>query len=265
MEAAKGVGLKGYWMGYFAGRVAPMGPVPAEVVMSTFFNFHPTMVERAIPDAWGFASPEEITEARTAAMDATLQRVLGDMAGADAVSEAADLAEAALAGAGVEGRALYGAWASFTLPAALADTPHMRLWRAATLVREHRGDGHLAALTHAGLDGCEAHVSVVAAGRISREVIQGVRGWSDDEWAAAETRMRDRGWLADDGSFTDGGAAVRKGIEDDTDRLAMGPVRALGAERAARLVEVMAPIAGQVIEAGGVPMPNPMGAPRPRP
>jgi hypothetical protein len=260
-EAMKGVGLKGYWMGYFAGRGAPLGPVSPSVIQATFFNFRPSMVERAIPDAWGFASPSSVTEARTAAVGATLRRLLGDEVTGVTVAEAASLARRAVGGAGLEGRPLYAAWAATDWPA--DDQPHMVLWHAATLLREHRGDGHVAALTYAGLDGCEAHVTTVASGRIARDVIQPARGWTDDEWAGAEDRLRRRGWLGDDGDgggLSAAGAEARQALEDDTDRLALGPCRTLGAEGVDRLISLVRPLTARIVEQNAVPMPNPMGA-----
>jgi hypothetical protein len=258
-EAMKGLGLKGYWMGYFAGRGAPLGPVPSTVIEATFFNFRPSMVQRAIPDAWGFASPSSVTAARVGAVDATLRRLLGDEAGGPGIAEAAALARRAVDGAGVEGRPLYAAWAAVDWAA--EDQPHMVLWHAATLLREHRGDGHVAALTYAGLDGCEAHVTTVASGRIARDVIQPARGWTDEEWDAATERLRRRGWLGEDGRLSEAGAEARQALEEDTDRLALGPCRAIGAEGVARLIELVRPLAGRIVEQGAVPMPNPMGAP----
>ncbi|MDQ1445293.1 MAG: hypothetical protein QOI20_1757 [Acidimicrobiaceae bacterium] len=273
VSAMKDIGLKGYWMGYFAGRAAPMGAVPAEVVSATFFNFHPSLVHRAIPDAWGFAAPADVTAARTAGVDAALRRLLGDGAGAPEVVEAVALARRAAAAAGVEGRALYAGYASLDWPDESA--PHLVLWHALTLLREHRGDGHVVALGHAGLDGCEAHVSLVASGAIAREVIQPNRGWSDEEWDAAAGRLRERGWLneaADRGDasgdgrgerLSDAGRAERRAIEDHTDRLALGPCEALGEDDCARLISLVTPLAGRIVKAGAVPIPNPMGAPRP--
>lgn len=241
--AMKDVGLKGYWMGYFAGRAAPMGAVTPGVITATFYNFAPRMVHRAVPDAWGFADPAAVMEARTAALDAALRRLLGDLLGGLEIADAADLARRAAEGAAPEGRAIFAAHATLPWP----DDPHLALWHAATLIREHRGDGHVAALVDAGLDGCQAHVSTGSP----REVVQPNRGWTDEEWEAAEAGLQARGWTAAD----------RARVEEQTDRLALGPVEALGEEGCARLLTAMAPIAGRVVANGGVPFPNPMGLP----
>jgi hypothetical protein len=259
IDAMKALGLKGFWMGYFAGRAAPMGPVPAPVVTATFFNFHPTMVARAIPDAWSYASPAQATAARRAGVDAALRRLLGDAVASDEVVEAAALARRAVADAGVEGRPLFGGYTTLDWP----DEPHMDLWHGTTLLREHRGDGHVVALTHAGLDGVEAHITLAATGRIGRQILQSTRQWSDDEWDAGVARLRARGWLDESGALTAAGAAARRAIEEETDRLALGPCEALGGEGCERLRSLLAPLSGRIVEGGGVPMPNPMGAPRP--
>src|SRR6185369_12513503 len=88
-EANAAAGLKGYWMGYFASRAAPLGPVSANVVAATFYNFHPRMVARSIPDAWSFSSPQKVIAARYSSADAVLRRLLGDAIGSPEMVEAA--------------------------------------------------------------------------------------------------------------------------------------------------------------------------------
>lgn len=211
-EAFSAAGLKGYWMGYFASRVAAMGPVSANVVAATFFNFHPRMVARAIPDAWQFSTPEKVLAARFASADAALRRLLGKQANAPEVAEAAALARQAIEACSVSGRPLFAAHLSLPWPT----EPHLALWHAATLLREFRGDGHVAALLAEGLDGCEAHLTLAGTGSASRETIQPARGWSDEEWEAAQTRLVSRGWLDDAGRLTERGWAGRSAIEERT-------------------------------------------------
>ncbi len=254
-EAFSAAGLKGYWMGYFASRVAAMGPVSANVVAATFFNFHPRMVARAIPDAWQFSTPEKVLAARFASADAALRRLLGKQANAPEVAEAAALARQAIEACSVSGRPLFAAHLSLPWPT----EPHLALWHAATLLREFRGDGHVAALLAEGLDGCEAHLTLAGTGSASRETIQPARGWSDEEWEAAQTRLVSRGWLDDAGRLTERGWAGRSAIEERTNELAMPPWRHLGEEQFARLLQLARPLSGHIIEQGGVPMPNPMG------
>lgn len=252
-------GLKGYWMGYFASRSAAMGPVGPEVVAATFYNFHPRMVARAIPDAWRFSSPEHILSARYDSADAALRRLLGDATFGPAIEEAAQLAYTAASACEVAGRPLFAAHSARPWP----EAAHMRLWHATTLLREYRGDGHVASLLAGGIDGCEAHVTLVGTGAVPREAIQPHRGWSDEEWEAAETRLRARDWLDDVGMLTQAGRDARQWVEAHTDALAARPWEALGADGCARLRELAFQLSDAVVRAGGVPIPNPMGLPWP--
>ncbi|HEY0399309.1 MAG TPA: hypothetical protein VGF00_13025, partial [Acidimicrobiia bacterium] len=161
-EAYRELGLKGGWMGYFASRAAALGAASSGLVTAVFFNFHPAMVARAVPDAWTLASPDDVLAARLRSADRALRRLLPDHVGSPAEAEAAALAREAAEAAALAGRPLFGALRSLPWP----DEPHLGLWHACTLLREHRGDGHVAALTAAGLDGCEAHVTLTAAGNV---------------------------------------------------------------------------------------------------
>jgi hypothetical protein len=239
-DAYKAIGLKGFWMGYFASRAAPLGAVPSDVVEATFFGFAPAMVERAIPDAWSFADPAVVLDVRRSAAGAALHRILGDL---DVVDVAA-LARDAVHAAPVSGRPLFAAHRALPWP----DEPLTRLWHAATLLREHRGDGHVAALVAAGLDGLDAHVLQVLEGGIPRSTLQGNRGWSDDEWTASEERLRARGDLG----------ALKRAVEDATDIAASRPYEVIDGERLCRLLE---PLRAAIVAGGGIPMPNPMGVP----
>jgi hypothetical protein len=254
------VGLKGFWMGYFAGRAFPLGEPPADVVAATFFNFHPAMVGRAIPDAWSFAASADIEAARLDGASVTLQRLLGRTAAQLDVNlaEAADLAVEAVRGCSVDGRPLYAAHRSLEWP----DAPHLRLWHAATLLREHRGDGHIAANLSHGVDGLASHVLAVAGGRVDRVTLQRARGWSDEAWDAAEARQTERGRMVQ-GQLTRAGAALRERIERVTDQLAAEAVEHLGVDRTRRLIELTAPVAAAIARGGDIPFPNPIGLPRP--
>ena len=232
---------------YFAPRAAPMGPVPASVVTATFFNFNPALVERAIPEAWTIATPAQLLEARLAGADAALRESLGD----DALSspemlEAAELARLATDGCTAPGRPLYAAHADLPWPT----EPHLALWHAITLLREFRGDGHIAALVVEGIDGCEALVTHGSEGVIPPAILQSTRGWSDEEWAAAEQRLEDRGWRKD-GDVTPLGVEVRERVERITDERAKGPWDALGGDRADRLRALVRPFS-KAISSGGV-------------
>ena len=257
-DAMQDVGLKGFWMGYFAGRAAPLGPVGPRVVGATFYNFRPEMVARAIPDAWGFASPEAVLEARLAAVDATLRRLLGPAVDSDEMLLAAELARMAAEACDEVGRPLAAAHRQLPWP----DAPHLVLWHASSILREHRGDGHVAALLTAGLDGCEALITMSATGAIPRAMLQQARGWTDEEWTAATGRLRERGWLDADMDLTPDGRAGRDEIEHLTDALAASPWRPLGTESASQLAALLQSFTDRILDSGGLPIPNPIGVAR---
>lgn len=258
INALHAVGLKGFWMTYFAGRAAPMGAVPAAVVDATFYNFAPRLVHRAIPDAWGFAGPSTVLAARHDGVDASLHRLLGDVAYAATTTRAVDLLAEAVDGLGCAGRPLAAANAALPLD---RERPLVALWQLATVVREHRGDGHVALLVAAELDGCQAHVSLVATGAIDRGTLQSARGWEDGEWDAAEQALVERGWLDGAGTATATGVEARRQLEDATDRLAAAPWHRLGAERTEELAALLAPLSQAVWDSGVIPAANPMGLP----
>ena len=134
------------------------------------------------------------------------------------------------------------------------------------MLREHRGDGHIAALVAAGVDGCEALALRVARGQAdgtgpTREQLQPARGWTDEEWDAAAGRLASRGWLDADGALTPAGQAAHEAIEDATDLAAARPWARLGAERTEELARLLAPVARAC--AALLPYPNPVGVPRP--
>ena len=259
-DADGALGLRGFWMSYFAGRAAPMGPVGPEPVIASFFNFAPAMVRRALPDAWGFASPEAVLAARLETVDVVLRRLLRDAVDGPDLAEAADLAREAATHCPIEGRPLAAAWSS--VPPASALPPHVRLWLACTVLREHRGDGHVAALVEAGLDGCEVHVLLAAAGSVTRSSQLRARGWTEDDWDAAVDRLRERGLLAADG-LTAAGRDRHAGIEATTDRLAARPWTALGAAATARFDHLLAPLTAAIADQAVISYPNPMGLPPP--
>jgi hypothetical protein len=249
-EELSRVGLRPGRMCYFASRSAPMGPVPAGVTTATFYNFHPGLVAHNIPRAWSLASIDDILAARLVAVDRALRRLLGDEAAqAPAVIEAADLARAATVGLASEGRPLYAAHAELGWP----DEPHLVLWHAITLLREYRGDGHIAALLNGGLSGLEALITHTLTGRgFTVAAAKTTRGWSDDEWAAGEAGLRERG-LIDDAGLTGDGEVLRQSVETTTDALAAAPWARLGPERTARLIEVGKALSRHAVVAGAFP------------
>jgi hypothetical protein len=257
-EAPSRLGLQGFWMGYFACRAAPLGSVGPGVVEATFYNFHPARVRRAIPDAWARASPAAVLDARAAAAAAALRRLLpGGEAESVASATTAPLA-AAVDRADPAGRPLFAANREVARP----DDPVAGLWQLATTLREHRGDGHVALLAGAGLDGCEVHVLAAACEGADPDLFLLSRGWSQADWDEARGRLAARGLVAGDGSATPAGRALRGDIERRTDELAVAPY-ALADDDVERLVGALAPAAGRIAAAGEITYPNPMGLPRP--
>ncbi|TCN37249.1 hypothetical protein EV644_103547 [Kribbella orskensis] len=251
-QATDALGLRGGWMSYFGCRAAPLGAVGPDVVAALFYNFHPSMVARAIPDAWNYASPEQLLTARLGAVDSAVRRLLPDPS--TAVRRTAELARRAAELAPVAGRALGAANAALEWP----DEPHLVLWQATTILRESRGDGHVAALVGAELSPCQACITISAAGGPSKQVFQVNRRWSDEEWAEAEDDLRSRGLLDADGVLTEAGRALRQQVEDTTDRLAEQGWSAFGDESAAELDRLIRPISGMIMASGVVPPDNPM-------
>ncbi|MCO1657395.1 hypothetical protein KDL28_20260 [Pseudonocardia sp. S2-4] len=246
-----GVGLKPGRMSYFAGRSAPMGAVGSAVVAAAFYNFNPALVGRSIPAAWSLADPSDVVAARFASVDAALRRMLGDeVLTSPEVAEAAGLARRAAEAARPEGRPLAAAHLSVEWPT----EPHLVLWHALSILREHRGDGHIALLVDAGLTGIEAIVTHVASGKgFLLAFAQASRGWSEDEWGAAVAGLTERGLLDDQGALTAQGADLRNRIEADTNRVGFGPWAHLGADGAARLGELGGTVVRALLAAGCFP------------
>jgi hypothetical protein len=269
-DAFEAAGLRGFWRGYFAGRAAPLGRTGAAPVVASFFVFAPAMVSRAIPAVRDLAAPAAVLAARQAGAVAAVGRLLGLPAAGPVPAEvraAADGLMAAATGLEQAGRPL--AAANIALP--VPEEPLARLWHAATLLREHRGDGHVAALVAAGLDGAEAlalRIGTDQAGDGShvaaswgREQMQPARGWTDAQWDAAAARLAARGLLDHAGAATAAGIAVHQEIELATDRAAARPWAQLGRRRTAGLAAALQPVARACAQA--MPFPNPVGVPPP--
>ncbi|GAA4813221.1 hypothetical protein GCM10023220_50860 [Streptomyces ziwulingensis] len=235
----------------FAARAAALGRVGAGTVTATFYNYRYALVARHVPAVWETASPEEVLAARVRAVDATLRRLLGeDVLAAAEMAEAAGLALRAAEGCTRGARPLYSAHADLPVP----EAPHLAYWHAATLLREHRGDGHLAVLAAADLDGLEAVVTHTATGRgMAPRWVLTTRGWTEEDWDAAVGRLRGRGLLDDAGELTERGGALRAEIEHETDRLDAGPYEHLGPAGVERLTELGAAFARAVVGAGAFP------------
>ncbi|MHB8719583.1 MAG: SCO6745 family protein [Candidatus Dormibacteria bacterium] len=259
-EEFTAIGLRGGWMGYFGSRAAPMGEVTAALVTATFHNFAPHLVERAIPDAWRFADRDAILAARLRAADRALRRLWGD-----AVVEGTEVREAATRIAAVTarldpaGRPIFAGHAALPAP----EAPHLALWHACTLLREHRFDGHVAALTAHGLGGADAFLTGHDDQELDDEAIRARRGWSAEQIAAAVARLQGRGILDGRRHLTEEGRRLRAAVEQVTDAASSPPWDGIDAAAAESLVGLLTNLARRLDGVAGFPYPNPVGVPRP--
>ncbi|MFJ9059662.1 hypothetical protein [Streptomyces sp. NPDC102409] len=252
--AALGYATEERWPSYFAWRAAPLGAADAERVTAVFHSFSPATVGRHVPSGWEVADPEKVVAARAGAVDRAYRMLFGDLADGPGLAEAAALTRRAAEAADVTGRPLAAANAALPWP----DAPRLVLWQAATILREHRGDGHVAALVEAGLDPVESLVSFAAVGAARPEVFAS-RGWSAEEWESARARLAARGLLEEDGTATAAGRALRAEVERRTDERAAQPWRALGPEERERLVELLGPLWVEAIGSGLLPSETTLG------
>jgi hypothetical protein len=244
------IGLKGYWMGYVASRSAALGTPAPEVVIALFHGFAPRLIRRAIPDAWSMASRDDILATR---LDLARDALLPGLADADVERLAKELT-AIWTSLDYAGKGLAAAHASLPVP----DDPVARLWHATSVLREYRGDCHVAILTAAGLDGAAANTLAVADGRVPSSQRE-MRGWTEEEWTEAYERLRRRAWTDELATITDSGRAARAQIEDATDRVSAS---SFDEEAQARTITLDGPLvaAARAIEASGaLQFPNPVG------
>lgn len=259
LEEIAAAGLRGFWRGYFATRAAPLGRSPAEVVAAVFFSFHPSMVARAIPEVWTLVTPADAWQARLAGVDRALRDVLAEATAGERIRRAARIARCAAELCPTEGRALFASHLSLEWPTA----PHLALWHAATLLREHRGDGHVAALTVAGIGGCEALVMANAAGTVDRGQTQPNRGWSDTEWQSATDVLADRGLLLHDGQLSPDGRTLWQELAAETNSAAAAPWRRVDDGEVEELFQTLRTLAHTLYDTSVIPWPNPIGVTKP--
>ncbi|MDH6550757.1 hypothetical protein M2161_004328 [Streptomyces sp. SAI-133] len=252
--AALGYGTQERWPSYFPLRAAPLGPVGAERVASAFYSFSPRMVAEHIGSAWATAEPGAVLAARQRGIDRAYRAILGDRVDGPELAEAAALARRAAESANTAGRPLAAANAESAWP----EAPHLQLWQAATILREHRGDGHIAALLVAGLDPVESLVSFAAIGAASVERFES-RGWSAGEWDSARERLTARGLVDEHGQATDAGRDLRHRVEHHTDQLAAGPWQLLGAADTTRLADLLGDFWVAVLSSGLLPSETTLG------
>ncbi|MET0822142.1 MAG: MarR family transcriptional regulator [Aeromicrobium sp.] len=247
-------GLKGYWMGYVASRSAAVGTPSAHLVTALFHGFAPSLVARAVPDAWRLASREDVLEARLGLARDALAPATTDV---DVAQIARELTQV-VAGLDLAGKPLAAAHADLPEP----DDELGRLWHAATVIREYRGDCHVAVLTAAGLDGASANALAVATGLAPAEQ-RTVRGWTEDEWDRAVARLGTRGWVDASGTATETGRAARSQIEDTTDRVCAAGLDQRATGRAITVEASVVGIARALEQTGAISYPNPTAVPRP--
>lgn len=238
-EAFLARGMRNYWDGYFAGRSAPLGLVPAEVVDAVFYNFAPGEVARHIPWVWGTITPEEAIVVRERASAAALRQRIGKLAESSDLARVAELATRAAVSAPTEGRVLYAAHRALVVP----EEPVARLWHAANLLREHRGDGHNAALVAHDIGRTEAHVLMALSLGQKAEEFGRVSHLPSAQLAAVIDRLRVRGIVDVAGGFTAAGRHTRERIEALTDELAAPAYDVLGADELEELIAGLEPIA----------------------
>jgi hypothetical protein len=238
-DAFLAVGMRNYWDGYFAGRAAPLGLAPAEVVHAVFYNFAPGEVERHIPWVWDKITPQEAIAVRLQGSTAALRNVLGEAADSPALARVAELATKAAVSAPTEGRILYAGLRALDIP----PEPLAQIWHASTLLREHRGDGHNAALVAHGIGGTESHVLMALSLGMKAEEFGRIHHLPRPQLAAVVDGLRARGLVTDDGGFTDAGRKLRERIEADTDELAAPAYEVLTAAELDELIAGLEPIA----------------------
>jgi hypothetical protein len=245
-EALMALGLRNTWDAYFAGRAAPLGRVPAEVVHAVFYNFAGGEVARHIPRVWDITTPEQAIAARQRGSAAALRRILGGLAGTAALARTAELATRAATSAPTEGRTLYAALRTLPVP----EEPVARLWHAATLLREHRGDGHVAALICAGIGGTEAHVLHALSEGMPAEQFGRVHHLPARQLAGVVDGMRARGLIDGAGMLSDAGRETKERIESITDDLAAAAYRSLEPAERDQLIAGLEPVAAALNAAG---------------
>jgi hypothetical protein len=237
-----------YLPGYFCSRSACLGTVPGEVVVSAFAVFNPELVLPAVAEGRAKTDVASLLAARESGAVASLARILGD--DPPGVARAIAILRRAGDAATCEGHPLFAGLRSLGFPgSAVGD-----LWRAADLVREHRGDSHTGAWVSHGVDAVEITLLTELWWKLPLNTYVSTRGWTAEQIAAGIDRLRDRGLVEGDG-FTPAGRALRASIEEATDRQERAVVTAIGDDAD----ELFAPLeqwSQAIVGAGGYPPAN---------
>ena len=244
-EAMFALGFTNYWDTYFAGRAAPLGLAAAEVVDALFYNFAPGEVSRHIPQVWRTTTPEAAIASRQAGCVQALRRILGDHVDSPDFARAAELLLKAATSAPSEGRPMYAALRAVRIP----DDVVARLFHAASLLREHRGDGHIAALMIDGVGGLEAHVLLALDMGMPAKNFGRIHHLPAAQLDAVIEGMRDRGLIGDDGWLSEPGRDVKRRVEARTDDLAARPYESLEPEELDELAAILEPLAALLLAA----------------
>jgi hypothetical protein len=248
-EAASEYAALGYTQaaGYFAGRGAALGPVSAEVITATFFNFCPRTVSAGTPPSWIREDTDAVQQARYRAVRAALDRLAPGALSDAEIAEATDICRIICDRIGYEGKPL----AAGNRAAPLPDDALVRLWQLVAVLREWRGDAHVAVLCAEPLDALEA---LVLEGNRSLPVglLKATRGWSEDEWADAVARLAAQGLATESGELTEAGNKRRDAIEERTDQANLPLWETVGDEASNRLHDLLVPLRTAIIQNGGL-------------
>jgi len=215
-------------------------------VHAIFYNFQPEEVARHIPYVWQHTTPEKALAARQSGVVAALRRILGDLADDERVGRAAETMERAAFSAPPEGRALYAGLRALPCP----EEPVARLWHAATMLREHRGDGHNIALVTEGVGGTEAHALHALSEGMPAEKFGRIHHLPARKLDAVADGMRARGLIDDEGWLTEEGRATKQRVETLTDELALPAYDVLSAAERDQLVADLEPISTKLKASG---------------
>ncbi|MDH4147422.1 MAG: hypothetical protein OEY23_19870 [Acidimicrobiia bacterium] len=258
-DQVSAVGVPEAWMGRLACRLAPLGPIEAPVASALLVGYHPRAVGEVVPEVWYRLAPETALAAQLHGVDQALWRLVDTEVRSPEIAALAQLVRRAAESADCEGRPLAAAHQSLDWPT----VAHLTLWHGCTVLREHRGGGHVAALVAEGVSGIHAHVLAVAAGLASPNVQRRERGYRSEEWRAAVLSAQERGWLSPTGGLTPVGRRIKARIENRTDDRSLQPYESLSTDETARLIGGLVEFAAKIVAAEGVVFPNAVGLPRP--